>query len=127
MRLEPQAFTKISALGVEEQRVNVVGSLRATPASLGAEYRIDVAIVVWEGDGVLAVPASAVFQRNNRWQAFVNEDGRARLRELTVGRRNRDYVQVLGGVAAGDQVILFPSDLVSDGVRVKAESPGAFQ
>jgi HlyD family secretion protein len=122
-RVEPQAFTKISALGVEEQRVNVIGSLGTVPAGLGAEYRIDAAIVVWEEDGVLTLPASAVFQRANRWQAFVMDDGRARLRELDTGRRNRDYVQVLDGLAEGAEVILFPSDLISDGVRVTAE-PG---
>jgi HlyD family secretion protein len=120
-RVEPEAFTKISALGVEEQRVNVVGDLVNVPPALGAEYRIDAAIVVWEEDGVLTVPASAVFQRNNRWQVFVVEAGRARLRELGTGQRNRDYVQVLTGLVEGEEVILFPSELVSEGTRVTAQ------
>jgi HlyD family secretion protein len=121
VRVEPQAFTKISALGVEEQRVNVIGSLQALPPGLGAEYRVDAAIVVWEQDVVLTAPASAVFRRAGSWQAFVVEAGRARLRTLEIGQRNRDYVQVLGGLAAGDEVIVFPSDLIADGVRVVVE------
>lgn len=122
-RVEPQAFTRISALGVEEQRVNVIGSfLGQLPPGLGAEYRIDAAIVVWEEDGVLTVPASAVFQRNGRWQVFTVEDGRARLREIEAGQRNREYMQVLGGLAANTEVIVFPSDLVADGVRVAVQN-----
>lgn len=120
-RIEPEAFTKISALGVEEQRVNVIGALQAVPPGLGAGYRIDAAIVVREQDSVLTVPASAVFQRDGRWQTFVVDEGRARQRVLTVGDRNREYFQVLEGLAADTPVILFPSDLIVDGVRVAVQ------
>jgi HlyD family secretion protein len=120
-RIEPQAFTRISALGVEEQRVNVIGALPAVPAGLGAEYRIDAAIVVWEESDVLTVPASAVFQREGRWQVFVVDDERAHLRSIGTGQRNRDYVQVLNGLEAGAEVVVFPSDLVGDGVRVAVD------
>lgn len=122
--IEPQAFTKISALGVEEQRVNVIGEFLHTPESLGAEYRIDAGIVVWEEESILTIPGSAIFQRNNRWYAFVITDGRAEERELEIGKRNRDYVQVLSGIAEGETVVLFPSELLSDGARVGYRSGG---
>lgn len=118
MRVEPQAFTKISALGVEEQRVNVIGSLPDVPASLGAEYRVDVGIVVDHLDAALTLPASAAFQREGRWYCYVIDDGRARLREFTNGLRNRDYLQVVAGIVEGEQVVLFPSSLITDGVAV---------
>lgn len=120
--IEPQAFTKISALGVEEQRVNIVGEFLRTSKALGAEYRIDAGIVVWEGDGVLSVPGSAIFQRNNRWYTFVIAEGRAEEREIEIGKHNRDYVQVLTGMAEGEMVVLFPSELLSDGARVAYRS-----
>lgn len=120
LRVEPEAFTKVSALGVEEQRVNVVGTLQQVPEALGAGYRVDVAVVVWEQDAVLTVPASAVFQRNGSTQVYVVEEGRARLRALQTGRRNREHFQVLAGIQAGERVLLFPSDQISEGVRVAA-------
>jgi HlyD family secretion protein len=118
--IEPQAFTKFSALGVEEQRVNVIGVLANgnTGTALGAEYRIEAAIVTWQGDNVLTVATSALFRRDGAWQVFVVEEGEARLRVVETGRRSRDYAEVLDGLQAGDQVVAFPSDLVQDGVRV---------
>jgi HlyD family secretion protein len=120
-RIEPQAFTKISALGVEEQRVNVIGSLQSFPPGLGAEYRVDAAIVVAAREDVLTVPASAVFRSDEQWQVFVVDGGRARLQPIAIGERNRDYVEVRENLEAGAAVIVFPSDLVVDGVRVVAE------
>ena len=120
MRVEPQAFTRISALGVEEQRVNVIGSLPSVPSTLGAEYRVEVGIVVDHVDMALTLPASAAFQREGRWYCYIIDDERARLREFTAGLRNRDYLQVVDGVAAGEQVVLFPSSLITDGVAVAA-------
>lgn len=117
-RIEPQAFTKVSALGVEEQRVNVIGTLQAVPPGLGAEYRVEAAIVVAQHDDVLTVPSSAVFRRGETWQVFTVEEGRARLRTLVVGERNRDFIEVREGLQPGAEVIEFPSDLVVDGVRV---------
>lgn len=118
-RIEPQAFTRVSALGVEEQRVNVIGSLQKVPANLGAEYRIDAGIVVWQQENVLTVPTSAIFQRQGRWHTFVVSAGRARSRAIGIGRRNAEYAQVLEGLAAGEQVIQFPSDLIGEGVAVE--------
>ncbi|HEY0963421.1 MAG TPA: hypothetical protein VGE69_13805, partial [Pseudomonadales bacterium] len=119
-RIEPQAFTKVSALGVEEQRVNVIGALQEVPPGLGAEYRVDVAIVVAEIADALTVPAGALFRRGEQWQVFAVEDGRARLRAIEVGQRNRDYAEVRAGLEAAAEVIVFPSDLVVDGGRVRA-------
>jgi len=116
--IEPQAFTKISALGVEEQRVNIIGEFLEDPAPLGAGYRIEAGIVVWEEDRVLTAPTSAMFQRQNTWQVFTIEDGKVAVRNIQLGQRSRDYAQVLNGLSAGDQVILYPSDLIEEGVEV---------
>lgn len=118
--IEPEAFTKISALGVEEQRVNVIGELDQRPTSLGAEYRIEAAIVVREESAELTVPNHALFRRGGAWHTFVISDGVARLREVAVGARGGEYFQVLDGLQAGEQVILFPSDQIADGVAVVA-------
>jgi HlyD family secretion protein len=120
--VEPAAFTEVSALGVEEQRVDVVGDLDAPPQGLGDGFRLDVAIVVWQGTDVLSVPTSALFQRAARWQVFVIEDGRARSRQVEIGRRATALAEVTAGLVEGDRVILYPSDLVDDGVRVTPTS-----
>ncbi|MCB1624181.1 MAG: HlyD family efflux transporter periplasmic adaptor subunit, partial [Pseudomonadales bacterium] len=116
--VEPGAFTKISTLGVEEQRVNVIGDLVDPPATLGAGYRVEAAIVTWTGEDVLKIPTSAIFRRQNAWRTFVVEDGRAHLRAVEIGRRGTEYAQVLGGLNEGARVIVFPSDLIDDGIRV---------
>jgi len=120
--VEPAAFTKVSTLGVEEQRVNVIADLEAAPASLGAGYRVQAEIVTWQSDDALSAPTNAIFRRGAEWQAFVVDGGRARLQSVQIGRRGRDRAQVLGGLEEGDEVILFPSDLVQDGVRVRPEA-----
>jgi HlyD family secretion protein len=116
--VEPQAFTKFSALGVEEQRVNVVGSFIQTQTAMGAGYRIEAAIVVARHEQTLAVPTSALFRRDDQWHVFVVTEGRASLRAVQTGDRNREHAQVLAGLQPGDTVIIFPSDLVVDGVEV---------
>jgi HlyD family secretion protein len=120
--VEPSAFMKISALGVEEQRVNVIAdfvSPRAERAGLGDRYRVEARIVIWSGDGVLLVPTSALFRAENGWAAFVAEDGRARLRRVEVGHFGAAMAEVVSGLAAGDEVVVHPSDRVADGVRVE--------
>ncbi len=119
-RVEPAAFTEISALGVEEQRVDVVGDLDTVPHALGDGFRLQVAIVVWQGDDVLTVPGSALFQQAGGWRVFAIEDGRARLRIVRIGHRGTDRVEVLDGLAEGDRVVSYPSDLVGEGVRIRA-------
>jgi HlyD family secretion protein len=116
--VEPQAFTKFSALGVEEQRVNVVGSFIQTQTAMGAGYRIEAAIVVARHEQTLAVPTSALFRRDDQWHVFVVTEDRASLRAVQTGDRNREHAQVLDGLQAGDRVIIFPSDLVVDRVEV---------
>lgn len=117
--VEPQAFTKYSALGVEEQRVNVIGELTEDNPGLGAQYRIEAAIVVDEFPDALTVPISALFRRANSWQVFVVDQGRVRLQALQIGARSSEYAQVLGGLSDGDQVIIFPSDQVVEGLAVQ--------
>lgn len=121
--VEPAAFTEVSALGVEEQRVNVIIDLAKPPASLGAGYRVEATIVTWAGGDVLSVPTSALFQQEGAWHVFVVNDGRAARRAIQLGHRNADAAEVAGGLNEGDTVILFPSDLVADGVPVRARSP----
>lgn len=121
--VEPSAFTRVSALGVEEQRVNAIIELdepRERWAALGDGYRVEVHVVVWRGDDVLRVPASAVFRRRERWCVFVVEAGSAHLRTLELGRRGRDSVEVLSGLAEGAIVIEYPGEQVDDGVLVRA-------
>lgn len=117
--IEPEAFTKFSALGVEEQRVNVIGELVAENPGLGAEYRIEAAIVIWEDPSVLTVPTSALFRRDSDWHVFVVENGSAVLRAVQTGQRSAEFAQVVAGLQDGEVVVVFPSDLVMDGVPVQ--------
>jgi HlyD family secretion protein len=120
--VEPAAFTKISALGVEEQRVNVVADI-ITPvaerASLGDNFRVEARVVVWESEHVMKVPVSALFRRGDQSAAYVLRDGRAVLVPVVAGRSSGREVQVLKGLSEGDEVILYPGDRVSDGQRVE--------
>jgi HlyD family secretion protein len=119
--VEPSAFTRLSSLGVEEQRVNVVLELSGPPDSfraLGDGYRVDVAIEVERAKTALLVPASALFRRGAEWAAFVVDGKHARLRKLGVGSRNERVVDVTSGLSAGDRVIVHPSEKVTDGVEV---------
>ncbi len=118
--IEPSAFTRISALGIEEQRVNVIVAIDAPPAALGDGFRVEIRMVVWHGDHVLAVPASALFRDRARWAVYVVRAGRAQLQPVEIGQRAPNEVEVVRGLAAGDVVILHPSDRVADGVRVAA-------
>jgi HlyD family secretion protein len=116
--IEPEAFTKFSALGVEEQRVNVIANFIDTPAILGAEYRIEASVIIWQEEDVLLIPTSAIFQRNNAWYTFVAEDGKAILKQVAIGNRNQEFAEVTGLLEAGGTVILFPSDLIEQGVKL---------
>lgn len=120
--IEPAAFTKVSALGVEEQRVNVIADL-LTPAdqrpSLGHGFRVEARIVVWESDNVLKVPSGALFRRGPNWNTFVLENGRAVRRSVDVGRASGSETQVLKGLQEGETVILYPGDRVTEGMRVQ--------
>jgi HlyD family secretion protein len=119
--VEPAAFTKISALGVEEQRVNVVADI-VTPLAerptLGDNFRVEARVIVWEDPKVLKVPVSALFRHGSEWSAYVVRDGRAALVPVQAGRSSGTETQVLGGLKEGDEVILYPGDRVQDGMRV---------
>jgi HlyD family secretion protein len=117
--VEPAARTRISALGVEEQRVDVLVDVPDPPPSLGDGFRVDARIEVWAGDGVLAIPASALVRAGSGWSVFILDAGRALLRPVEVGHMGEGAAEVRNGIASGDVVIVFPSDKVRDGVRVR--------
>lgn len=120
--VEPSGFMKVSALGVEEQRVNVVIDFEDAPAArpaLGDGYRVEVRVVVWEAQDALKVPTSALFRRGDTWAVFLADGGRARVREVEVGRRNGLTAQVLKGLEPGARVIVHPPDTLADGTRIK--------
>lgn len=118
--IEPSAFTRVSALGVEEQRVNVLVDILDAPPALGDGFRVEMRATVWESKAVLTIPSSAAFQHASGWQVFVVEDGRARRRPVAVGHRTSAMVEILSGLEPGERVILFPSDQIDEGVRVRS-------
>lgn len=120
--VEPYAFTKVSALGIEEKRVNVVIDPVDPLGPLGDGYRVEARIVVWSADDVVKVPSSAVFRTLEGWQVFAVEGGRAVRRTLEVGQRNPDEVEVVSGLPVGAQVVRYPSSELVSGARVKARS-----
>jgi HlyD family secretion protein len=121
-RVEPTGFTKVSALGIEEQRVKVILNLLGPETAwmrLGHGYRVIARVVVWHGDDVPQVPLGALFRAGDDWAVFVVSDGRARRRIVKIGERNLHAAQVIGGLVLGEQVVMHPSDRVQDGVRVE--------
>lgn len=123
--IEPAAFTKISALGIEEQRVNVIidftDPYEDRPA-LGDAFRVEADIVRWESDDVLTVPTGALFRESEEWAVFVISAGRATLRHVETGHRNDDAAEILGGLQQGDRVILYPGDRVEADTLVEQRS-----
>lgn len=123
-RVEPSGFTRVSALGVDEQRVPVqvrITSPREVWDHLGDGYRIEARFILWEGDEVVHVPTSALFRVDDRWSVFVVEDGRAVQREVSIGRRSGLRTQVVDGVREGEVIVTHPGDRVGDGVRVEVD------
>ena len=123
-RVEPSAFTKISPLGVEEQRVNVIGTGLPETLGLGDHFEVDVSIVLWEADSVLKMPSTALIPVGSAWAVYVVDAGRARLRPVTVARRGAREVQIVSGLAAGDRVIVHPDERLKDGIRVRLAGGG---
>lgn len=120
-RIEPAGFTKISALGVEEKRTWIVADLtdpREKWAALGDNYRIEASIVIWHAGDVLKIPAGALFRHKDGWAVFRVSEGKAHLRPLKIGHDNGLESEVLDGLAPGDQVIVHPSDKITDGLQV---------
>jgi HlyD family secretion protein len=121
-RVEPSGFTKVSALGIEEQRVNVVIDFTDPPERwqrLGHGYRVEPRIVLASADRALKIPRAALFRDGGSWAVFVRESGRARLRHVELGLENGLDAEIVKGLSEGDEVVLQPGDRVSDGTRVR--------
>jgi HlyD family secretion protein len=115
-RVEPAGFMKVSALGVEEQRVNVRIDFDDPPAAaqLGDGYRVEVRVVLWQEDDVLRVPVGSLFRQGEGWAVFVVEDGHVYERAVELGQRNAQFGQILSGVDAGATVVMHPPDTLTD-------------
>lgn len=119
--VEPFGFTKVSALGIEEQRVNVIVDFDDPPkewSRLGHGYQVEARVILWESESVLTVPLTATFRRDEDWVVFKEQDGRARLTRVQLGQRNGLVAEVVSGLAEGDSVVAHPSDRVREGVRI---------
>jgi HlyD family secretion protein len=119
--VEPAGFTKISALGVEEKRVNVIADFIDPPDGLGDGYRVETRIVTWESPDVLKIPGSATFREQDGWSVFVVDRERARRRTIQIGHRNQTEAEILSGINVGEDVILHPSNQLREGVRIRAQ------
>jgi HlyD family secretion protein len=120
--IEPSGFTKLSALGVEEQRVRVLLDFVGPPAehaTLGDAFRVEVHVVAWERGDALRIPVAALFRRGDAWAAFAVEGGRAHVRTLDLGEQSADWGEVKGGANEGVEVVLRPSESLKDGARVE--------
>ncbi|WP_367115821.1 efflux RND transporter periplasmic adaptor subunit [Hyphomicrobium sp.] len=120
-RVDPAGFLKVSALGIEEQRVRTIIDFVDPPAiwsRLGHEFRVIVHVTVWSADDVLTVPVSALFRKGEDWAVFAVREGRARTTVVKIGQRNNRVAEVLSGLSPGDAVVLHPSDRISDGVAI---------
>lgn len=115
--VEPSAFTKLSALGVDEQRVNVIADFANRPQELGDAYRIHARIVTWRGDA-LKVPSTALFRDAGRWSLFVIDRGRVKVRPVSIGHHSATETEIAGGLRPGELVVTHPSEQLSDGTRV---------
>ena len=123
--VEPYGFLKISALGVEEQRVNVIVDFVGPPeewANLAHGYRVEVAALTWEADDVVQLPVAALFRDADEWAVFRIEDGRAILNPVDIGRQNGDVAEVIAGISENAAVVLYPGEQLSDGVRITSRS-----
>jgi len=118
-RVEPYAYTKVSALGVEEKRTNVIADFVDAPQALGDGYRVNAHIIVWSADRVAKVDASALFRCGEAWCAFVVEKGQAKKRVVKIGQRNAQEAEVTEGLAPGETVIRHPPNQIEDGVKVR--------
>jgi HlyD family secretion protein len=119
--VEPAGFTKISALGVEEQRVNVIADFvvpAAARETLGDAYRVEARIVVWESPRVLKLPAGSLFRHAGKWAVYRVAGSVARLQTLEIGHNNGVEAEIVAGLSAGDRIVVHPSDKLADGARI---------
>lgn len=117
--VEPSAFTKVSALGIEEQRANVVADFVDSPGPLGDGYRVEAIIIIWESESVLKVPSSALFRHGDGWSVFVVENGKAIRHEVEIGHRSQFEAEVQSGLDEGAAVIVHPTNQIVDGAKVE--------
>jgi HlyD family secretion protein len=120
-RIDPAGFLKVSALGIEEQRVRTTIDFVDPPEAwsrLGHDYRVIVHVTIWSADSALALPVGALFRNGEDWAVFAVKDGRARTTVVRIGHRNNRMAEVLSGLSEGDRVVLHPSDRVNEGVAV---------
>ncbi len=120
-RVEPFGFTKVSALGSEEQRGNVVLDITSPVedwSRLGHGYQVDVAIVLWEGESVLKVPLTALFRDGQDWAVFVRREGRAVMQRVEIGHRTATEAEIRAGVEASDEIVVYPGEGIGEGVRI---------
>lgn len=119
-RIEPSAFTKVSALGISEQRVNAIIALSDTPPDdLGHGFRVIVSLIIWDSDAVLQVPVSALYRDEGDWAVFRMEDGKARITRVGIGHMTDRHAEILSGLSEGDRVVLYPGDAVEDGSLIE--------
>jgi HlyD family secretion protein len=126
-RIDPAGFLKVSALGIEEQRVRTIVEFTDPPdkwARLGHDFRVIVHVAIWRGENVLTVPVGALFRSGSEWAVFAEAGGRARMKEVKTGNRNTRQVEIVSGLSAGDRVVLHASDRVQEGVRVSERNAG---
>ncbi|HSK70400.1 MAG TPA: HlyD family efflux transporter periplasmic adaptor subunit [Pyrinomonadaceae bacterium] len=119
--VEPQAFTKVSALGVEEQRVNIIADFLSKDANFGDNFRVDTRIIIWQAQDVLKIPSSALFRSGEKWNVFAVERGRARQREVSVGHQNAAESQILEGLSEDETVILHPPNQLTEGTSISIQ------
>ena len=120
--MEPAGFTKVSSLGVEEQRVLVIAEFTSPPERwrlLGDGYRLEAHFVVWEGKEVLQIPASGLFRSGKEWAVFVEDNGTARQRMLEVGQRNGLTAEVISGLREKERVVAHPDDSIKNGTSIR--------
>lgn len=117
--IEPSAFTKVSALGIEEQRTNIIADFVDPPGPLGDGYRVEARIITWEVESALKVPSSALFRHGDGWSVFVVEDGKAVRRQVEIGHRSQIEAEVLTGIEEGAAVIVHPTNQLADGAKVE--------
>jgi HlyD family secretion protein len=122
-RVEPAAFTKVSPLGVEEQRVNVIAALDSAPAGLGDRFRVATSIVLWSAESVLTVPSTSLVPTDEGWGVYVIEGGRATLRFVTLGQIGARAAEVVQGIRSGELIISHPDERIREGVRVASNEP----
>ncbi|MGM0589216.1 MAG: efflux RND transporter periplasmic adaptor subunit [Bacteroidota bacterium] len=122
-RVDPSGYTRISALGVEEQRVPVIIDIMAPRdqwQSLGDGFRVVAEYIIWQGEDVVQVPSSALFRVADQWALFIQDGNRAQLQYVTIGQQSGLYTQIIEGIRAGDQILTHPDERIEDGTRIRA-------